>query len=143
MPSKNLIPHTSFENLHQQMNRWLSDVWGGHEPAFVLPGGLTPMNVWEDNEAFYVQMEMPGIGKDGLEINVFNRELNVTGKREEVEQEGATYHRRERSTETFRRAIELPIEIDHENVSAELLNGVLTVRLPKTTKAVPKKVEVQ
>ena len=77
-----------------------------------------------------------------MEITVVDNEQSIKIDRPEVEQEGVTYHRRERSVGTFNRVLRLPVEVDADRVSAELRNGVLAIELPKVESARPRKIQV-
>ena len=63
-------------------------------------------------------------------------------QRPDLEEEGVTYHRRERPTGTFTRVVQLPAEVDADRVQAELSDGVLRVTLPKVPAAKPRRIEV-
>jgi HSP20 family protein len=54
-----------------------------------------------------------------------------------------TYHRRERPVGTFARAIRLPVDVDANKVDARLIDGVLTITLPKAENARPRRIQVQ
>ena len=70
--------------------------------------------------------------------------VHISGqKKAETEEKGKTYHRFERHYGEFRRFIPLPSAVDAEHISAEYKDGVLTVKVPKTEAAKPKKIEVK
>ena len=85
---------------------------------------------------------MPGLKSEDLELSVVGNELTIKGRRDTASEEGTTFHRRERGFGEFVRAIKLPVEVDSAQVSATLVNGVLTVRLPKAEAAKPRKISV-
>lgn len=116
------------------------------EAAF-LPGVGTRrfprLNVREDADHFYVEALLPGIDADKLEMTAVGSSLTFSGERaEDEEQPGRTWHRRERGAGKFLRTIELPLEIDADNVSAEYRDGILQVTLPKAEAAKPKRIAV-
>ena len=86
-------------------------------------------NVWEQDDALLVEMEVPGVKSDQVDISVAGGELSVKINRPEVDQEGVTYHRRERPVGSFTRVLRLPVEVDADRVEAELHDGVLTITL--------------
>ena len=126
--------------MEQMFHGFFDDV-----PEFGFVGGRTfpPLNVWEDDGNLYAEAELPGVSMSDLEIFVSGDELTVKGERKASTEEGAAWHRRERSAGTFSRAIRLPVEIDTEEVEANLTNGVLLITLPKSPAARPRKIEVK
>jgi len=130
--------------MRQEMDRLLSGFLGNvAESGWPLVGRSRPaVNVWEDAGAIYVELELPGVKKDELEIAVAGGELSIKVERPEVEQKGVTYHRRERGIGSFARILRLPVDVDPDKVEAELVGGVLTITLPKSEAARPRKIEV-
>ena len=100
------------------------------------------MNVWEQGDALLVEMEVPGVKSDQVDISVAGGELSIKIDRPEVAQEGVTYHRRERPVGSFTRVLRLPVEVDADRVEAELRDGVLMITLPKAEAAKPRKINV-
>ena len=103
---------------------------------------VAPMaSVVEDNDAYLLKVEMPGVNKEGLEISVENNELTITGRRSLPNIEGTLIHRESRS-ENFRRTFELDPSIDTGKISARMEQGVLTLTLPKAEQLKPRKIAV-
>jgi HSP20 family protein len=100
------------------------------------------VTVWERDDAILVELEIPGVKKDQLDLSVVGKELSIRIDRPEVEQEGVAYHRRERPVGSFSRIFTLPSEVDPNCVGAELHNGVLTITLSKAEGAKPRKITV-
>jgi HSP20 family protein len=132
------------EQLRHDMDRLFSGFLGGAVPGgWTLGGRSRPaVNVWEDSGALYAELELPGVKNDQLELSVAGGELSIKVERPNVEQEGVTYHRRERGGGSFARVLRLPVEVNTDKVEAELVNGVLTLTLPKSEAARPRKIEV-
>jgi HSP20 family protein len=76
-------------------------------------------------------------------VQVHGDELTISGQRGDTRGDQATFHRRERGSGRFRRSIGLPIPIDAERVEATLKDGVLTLTLPKSQSAKPRKIDVR
>ena len=98
-------------------------------------------------DKYEVRMELPGVPKDdvNIEVNPAGIEISVD-HREDREDRGKHWLRRERSSMNFYRNLEFPEEIKTDEVDAELKDGVLTVRLPKvepTPKRKTKKVKIK
>jgi HSP20 family protein len=83
-----------------------------------------------------VKAELPGIGKDEVEVNLTGSTLTIEGeKKKEEEVKRANYYRSERSYGSFARTVELPAEVKGEATKATFKDGVLEVRMPKTEDA--------
>jgi HSP20 family protein len=106
--------------------------------GFITP----PANVSMTDNEYVLEVEMPGVNKDGLEITVEGNELTIIGRRSLDLPEGELYYS-ETPLADYRRVFELGPDVDTSKISAKLEQGVLTLRLPKSEKAKPKKIEVQ
>jgi HSP20 family protein len=98
-----------------------------------------------DNEdEILVRVELPGVDKKDLDVNISGNMLTIKGetKREEKEEKGE-YFRSEITRGSFSRTLQLPVEVDEKSVKAAFNNGMLEVHLPKTQKAEKKKVAVE
>ncbi len=94
------------------------------------------VDVVENEQGFEIVAEVPGLKKEDVKISVENRTLTVSGERKHYGfPDGTMIIRHETRTDPFCRAFELPEEIDESQISAEMINGVLRVRLPKAEKA--------
>lgn len=134
--------------LRGELNRAFDDAFGeffgrGGERTATRGQGYPAVNVWEDEEKLYAEAEIPGLKLEDLEILVRGNELTLKGERKRVEQEGVTFHRRERGTGSFCSVVALPVDVDVDKVEAVLENGVLTIQLPKATSARARKIAVK
>ncbi|MEN6458135.1 MAG: Hsp20/alpha crystallin family protein [Thermoguttaceae bacterium] len=129
--------------LRDEMDRLLMGFLG---PATngPLPGasGQPAVNVWERPDALLVEMEVPGVKSDQLDLSVVGNELTIRVERPDGPDEGVIYHRRERPVGPMARVLRLPVEVDSNRVEAQITNGVLTITLPKAESAKPRKVNV-
>jgi HSP20 family protein len=98
-------------------------------------------SVLENNDGYTLQVEMPGVNKDGLEISVENNQLTITGRRSIPNIDGTVLHRESRR-ENFRRAFELDPSIDSGKINAKIDQGVVTLHLPKAEHVKPRKIAV-
>jgi HSP20 family protein len=139
-------PNTLYplDQLRTEMDRLLSGFLGelSDGPWFGQGRGQPAVNVWEKTDALLVEMELPGLKNDQLDISVAGGELSVRLQRPDVPQEAVTYHRRERPVGGFTRVLRLPVEVDAGRVEAELRDGVLTITLAKAESAKPRKIAV-
>jgi len=103
------------------------------------------INLREDADHVYVEALLPGIDPAGLDMNVLGNTLTLAGERAvaDGDRNGRTWHRRERGLGKFLRTIELPVEINPDNVKAEYMNGLLLVTLPKMEAAKPKRISIK
>lgn len=127
--------------IDRDMNRLLSSFFG-EPPAPARSAKQAAVNVWEEEEAWVVEMELPGVAPEQLDVSVVGNELAISAERTKGGPDGATYLRRERPRTKFSRVLELPAAIDGEKVQARLLHGVLTVTLPKADAVRRRKIEV-
>jgi HSP20 family protein len=103
---------------------------------------VTPVSsVIEDGDGYMLQVEMPGVNKEGLEISVENNELTILGRRSLPMIDGTLIHRESRP-ENFRRTFELDPSIDTGKISAKIEQGVVTLTLPKAEQVKPRKITV-
>lgn len=96
--------------------------------------------------AYEINMELPGVKADDIDIAVDDGQLTIRGeKRAQHEEKGRTYYFSEREYGAFQRSFRLPADADAEQVEAEFLNGVLTVRIPKVEprQEQPKKIQIR
>ncbi len=102
------------------------------------------INLREDADHLYVEALLPGVDPEQIDMNVLGNTLTLGGERPmaESKEHGCTWHRRERGTGKFMRSIELPVDIDPDQVRAEYKNGLLRVTLPKVEAAKPKKISI-
>ena len=104
---------------------------------FIAP----PATVRENADGYTLEVEMPGVSKENLEMWVENNELTIIGRRSMPAVDGTLVHRESRS-ENFRRAFELDPSIDSEKISAKIEQGVVSLTLPKAEQVKPRKITV-
>ncbi len=97
--------------------------------------------VSENGDGYTLQVEMPGVNKEGLEICVETNELTIVGRRSLPPVSGTIVHRESRR-ENFRRAFELDPSIDGGRIAAQVEQGVVTLTLPKAEQVKPRKITV-
>ena len=97
--------------------------------------------VLENDDGYTLQVDMPGVNKEGLEMWVENNELTIIGRRSLPSVAGTSIHRESRR-ENFRRSFELDPSIDAGKISAKIEQGVVTLTLPKAEQVKPRKITV-
>lgn len=130
--------------LQQEMGK-LFDSFGlerGNWPALAV--SFPALNTWEDGDCFYAEAEVPGMSLEDLEIYVTGNQLTLQGERKQVDfGDKSVWHRQERGFGKFTRTVELPYDVDADKVEAKLCQGVLTLKLPKSEAARPRKITVK
>lgn len=124
----------------QPENRTVRETNPGPEPQ---RGYLQPaVNVVETKDGYVLEAEMPGVGKDGLEVLLEDNELTIVGRRN-VKVAGAELLYRESADRDFRRTFALDPAIDSSKISARIERGVLTLSLPKADTVKPRKISIE
>jgi HSP20 family molecular chaperone IbpA len=108
------------------------------ERPFVAPD----VNIYETDDGYVLQAEMPGVTKEGLEITLEGNTVTFVGRRRDEARPGNVLYSESRGTD-FRRVFELDPAIDTDQISAEMHQGVLTLRLPKAERVKPRKIEIK
>ena len=98
-------------------------------------------SVNETADGYTLELEMPGVSKDGLEISVENNELSIVGRRSTPAVEGTLIHRESRP-HNYRRSFEIDPSIDSGKIAARISQGVVTLTLPKAEEVKPRKITV-
>lgn len=139
-------PTLGLTRVNDVFDRMLEDFFSSDTRFFGEPvTSLMPlMNIEETKDAYRISIEVPGMEKDDIDIEVKDNVLTISGeKKEEVKSEDSTFYRRERRFGKFSRSISLPNDINVDGIDAEYKNGVLMLTLPKTEEAKPKKITVK
>ena len=101
------------------------------------------VDIREEDDAFYVDAEVPGLSVEEIKVDVEKNVLTLSGERNfEKEETKDKYRRVERQYGSFTRSFSLPETVDAENISADLEAGVLQLRLPKKEAPTPRKISV-
>lgn len=97
----------------------------------------------EDEDHYYIDVEVPGVSKDDIEVTLENGVLTIAGeKKASSGAREATWHVRERRFGRFSRSFTVPDDVDEEKVAASLANGVLTITLDKREESKPRRIAV-
>jgi HSP20 family protein len=137
-----------FQDLHafrDEMNRTFNRWFGREEQdERSAPRWAPALDVMESGDAYHIDVEVPGLGPEDIDVTVDQGMLTVQGERRyQEETRDRQYHRVERRYGVFRRAITLPSHVDANRVDATYDNGVLRLTVPKTEAAQPKRITVQ
>lgn len=103
-----------------------------------------PLDLWQDESALYVEAELPGMEIGDLDIYVTGgNQLSIRGERKPPVKEGGTWHRQERGYGQFSRLLTLPCGVKTDEVEAQFKDGVLTITLPKSEAAKPRRLAIK
>lgn len=112
------------------------------QPASRMPSWeLPPANIREEQGAYLLELEMPGVSKTGIEVTVENNELTIIGHRTDTDPQGELVYRESRRGD-YRRTFELDPSIDISKIVAKIEQGILRLTLPKAEKVQPHKIQV-
>ena len=128
----------SVVNLHREMNRLFDDVFRGFDDSRIFGGravGWPSIDVEETDKQFRVTAELPGLEERDVEVLLHEGVLTIKGEKK-IESEDRNRSYSERFYGRFERQIALDRHIEESAVSASFKNGVLTVTVPKNSKAV-------
>ncbi|MBX9951743.1 MAG: Hsp20/alpha crystallin family protein [Candidatus Obscuribacterales bacterium] len=99
-------------------------------------------DIYETQEQLLILSDMPGVKEDGIDITLEQNILTIYGRVEQPQLEGYTLAYSEYGVGDFRRVFALSNEIDRDGIQATIKNGVLKLVLPKSKRAMPKKITV-
>jgi HSP20 family protein len=147
-------PFRDLVSIQDELNRLFGRTYGGAEPARYGGAELTrsgasgswvpALDVLETVDKLVVNVELPGIEPDAVEVSVEDSTLTVTGSREfHKEADEENYHRIERRYGAFSRSLRLPQTADAERVDAHFDKGVLTIEVPKREEAKARRIEIK
>ena len=133
-------PWRTLDAIAQELNRaWDATDRDGQGAA----SGTQMAQLNDKGGEFELKVELPGVTKDKVELSVTGDNVFVSASREVEAPKGYTAHRRERASYKFEHAWRLPVPVEAEKAVAELHDGILTVKLPKSANAQPKQITVK
>ena len=104
---------------------------------------LMPIDLFRDGDTYVLNADLPGVDPGSIDVDVVGRVLTVRAERTPRSREGVKWMASERPSGSFYRQFTLSDGIATESISANYDNGVLSVTIPVTERAKPRKVEVQ
>ncbi|MDX1686691.1 MAG: Hsp20/alpha crystallin family protein [Candidatus Promineifilaceae bacterium] len=126
------------ERLQREMNRLMDGV---SRPS---SRGFPALNVWANEQHALITAEIPGIDVDDLDISIVGDTLTLSGQRSLPQtDDDVQWHRHERWHDDFSRSLQLPFNIDADNVEATYEDGVLRVTLPRAEEDQPRQISVK
>ncbi|MCX7794831.1 MAG: Hsp20/alpha crystallin family protein [Thermodesulfovibrionales bacterium] len=135
MAERNL--RKSFFTTEEFLNRFFA------EELACYPHWTPAVDIYEDNEKFIVEAELPGVREEDIEVKVEGSVLLISGLRKSSSDTFLRCHRLERQQGYFLRRFILSSEIDKEKISATLKDGILTVIIPKKREFIIRHIKVE
>lgn len=140
-----------FEDFSSDMERMFDTVLGRTFGTMLRNGNngggakfLPTLDLAETADSFEISVDLPGVKAEDVKLELHDGQLLISGKREETtERKDKNFHYTERASGSFMRAVMLPSDVDADKIDANYENGVLLVKLPKSAKAQPKKIEIR
>jgi len=138
-------PFKEMERIQREINRMFKNSFGRGRlftgGGWLNQGLFDPdLDIKEDAKRYIITMDIPGMEKGQIDVEVKGRQLIVSGERanENTEEQAGRYFRKERRFGQFMRSITLPEDADTTSIKAEYKKGVLTITVAKKTAAGPK-----
>lgn len=128
-------------DLQHSLDRARSSSWPGL--ATTGGGAFPPVNVFSEDDAAVIVVELPGVSKDDVEIEVRQDRVRISGTKKIDYENDTSVHRRERTSGTFDRTFGIPFQIDPDGVEAHHREGILAVRLPRSEADKPRSITVE
>jgi HSP20 family protein len=130
-------------DLHE-LRRRIDDYWPNFRNLLFQREDVIPVvDIYEKDGSYIIKAELPGIKKEDVDISVTGDKLSIKGeKKAEKEVSEENYYRSERSYGIFTRYIDLPPDVDSDNVEASYENGILEIIVPKTSETKAKKIKI-
>jgi HSP20 family protein len=133
-------PFGEMASLRSVVDRLFDDA----RPARAAAEGFFPIDLYETADEVVVKASLPGVKPEDIDISVHGQVLTLKGEsKEEHEEKGQNFYRKERRTGTFLRQLTLPTEVDSAKAEAAVEDGVLRLTLPKAEANKPKQIKVQ
>ena len=140
-------PSREFEDIYDRMGQLMNFAFG-MTPAVLADMPWVPLaDLSETGDAYVVKAELPGVNKDQVNVQLQDREIVISGEIPEPETgdgkgDGTRRHHGTRRTGRFELRTYLPGDVNADAVTAQLSDGILTVTVPKSEAAKPRKIEV-
>ena len=140
-------PNRTVRDLQREVDSLFDRFFGGDrdgDDRSTSPVWSPRTDLLETDDAFRLRLDVPGMTKDDITINLQNNTLTVSGERtSERTNEEEEYVRVERAFGNFHRTFTLPDAVDPDRVEATYDEGVLTINVPKTEKSTRRQIEIK
>jgi HSP20 family protein len=134
-------PTASFEREFDRLRRQMDDVFG--RMGLGAGAGFPAMNVYDGKDDVLVTVQAPGVKKEDLNIELRENTLTVSANRPAPQYQNANVLREECAYGEFKRSLRIDTRVQNDKIEAQLKNGILLVRMPKSDEAKPKQITIQ
>lgn len=132
-PTRNIYARPSFWGVQRDLKDVMDsieNIWEGNQQS------TSELSFKETETGYLMALDMPGVSKDNLEIQLENELIKITATRKR------TFFGEENNTETIKKSLVIPSQVDTDKIQAHCEDGVLYLALPKVEKAKPKKINI-
>ncbi len=141
-PWKGRLPQF-FGEFEREMENLMEQLFSDGNTGRAMQAFTPRTTIAETENAYEIQVDLPGIQPADLQVEVRGQELWLSGERkQEKEEKGKTYHRVEQEYGRFERVIPLPAPVDEGKIKAEYHDGILKVMVPKSEAVRPKRIPI-
>lgn len=139
-------PWREMSTLQHRINNLFNEPFlrsAGEEDDLRLGTWYPAVDMFDDDHKIVIKAELPGMDKKDIAVDIENGVLTLSGERNydnEVKEDN--YYRRERTFGKFKRAFNLPVDVDPDQIKADFKDGVLKVEVPKPEEQKPKQITV-
>jgi len=141
MYKRDFNPWHDLRNLRRDFNRFVNAFFG-NEPEWEGSYWRPAIDITETDDAFVVAAELPGMKREEIKINVRENTLYLSGEKKPFREE-KNHFRSECCYGPFKRSINIPGEINQDNITAKYENGILKVTLPKKQESTAREIKIK
>lgn len=138
-PRWSMVLPKPFDLVQREMDQMLGQVVGGQNVDRVW---RAPVSLWEEEGRWCVEMDLPGVKQEQLDITLDKNTLRIAAERKPADEDRKYWHE-ERGFGQIERLINLPETVDSDAIEAELKDGVLLVTIGKKPEAQPRKISIK
>jgi HSP20 family protein len=137
-------PTHELRNFNRMLTHFFDEPFFAVDRGELMEKSWAPrVDIYDTKDAFMIKVELPGVDKNDIKVDVDGRLLTLRGERRgETEEKDAAYYRREMYCGTFERSFTLPEAVDPALIKAEYKEGVLCLQVPKPEERKPKQIEI-
>jgi|SRR3972149_7711988 len=138
------MSHNDFGKFEEMMNKMFEETWGiftkrrplmsiSVERAIEKYRGYRTLSLYETDKEIYAKVELPGLNKEDIEINLTEDrlEISVNIHKEERKEKEKEYIYKEIFSENYHQSVSLPGQIEPNNAKASYNNGILEIKMPR------------
>ena len=134
-------PFEALFSFQRALENRLSSDWLGNTTAGT--GSYPPVNLFQKGDDLVAIIELPGLNRNDLNIQVKNNSIRIAGRKTVDYPEQASAHRRERLWGEFDRTIAIPMQIDPDGIEAEYNDGLLALVIPRAERDKPRTIQIR